>query len=137
MTGAPAVAYGTVYIIDLGTLYAVDALTGKEKWRLQGHGLNSDPIIADGIIYFARTEDNLGILFGGKPTGYLSRQQKVPCTNHATYLILIPAQVRACLGDIVLKKVSTVSSKAAIEPCRRLAAIVPLSRSHMLSTGLR
>jgi outer membrane protein assembly factor BamB len=66
------VAYGTVYITDKGTLYAVDAQTGKEKWQLQiGGVLSSDPIIADGIIYFGSTEESSGGLLGGHPTGTL------------------------------------------------------------------
>jgi eukaryotic-like serine/threonine-protein kinase len=71
---APAVAYGTVYITDLGTLYAVDAQTGKEKWQLRAGGeFYSDPVIADGIIYFgSSTADLLTVLVGGKPRGYLN-----------------------------------------------------------------
>jgi outer membrane protein assembly factor BamB len=65
--GAPAVAYGMVYVMDHGTLHAIDAQTGKEKWQqLQGNTpLFSDPVLADGIVYFTSTEDNHGQPSGG------------------------------------------------------------------------
>lgn len=69
---APAVAYGIVYVTNRGTLYALDAQTGKEKWRLQAGGdLPTDPVIAEGIVYFGSSTVNVGVLFGGKPSGDL------------------------------------------------------------------
>ncbi|MFL5733875.1 MAG: PQQ-binding-like beta-propeller repeat protein [Chloroflexia bacterium] len=68
---SPAVAYGTVYITDKGTLYAIDAQTGKERWQIQAGGFSSDPVIADGIVYFTTTVTSLTVLIGGKPSGYL------------------------------------------------------------------
>ena len=63
-------AYSTVYITKQGTLYAVDAQTGHEKCRLQASGdISSDPVIADGIIYFGNTMANLGVLSGVQLTG--------------------------------------------------------------------
>ncbi len=71
-TNAPAVAYGTVYVTNQGTLYAVDAQSGKEKWRMQAGGdFYTEPVIADGIVYFGSTTENLMVLFGGRTTGYL------------------------------------------------------------------
>lgn len=68
---SPAAAHGTVYITDHGTLYAVDNKTGKEKWKVAGSDLSSDPVIADGIVYFLTTAVGLDIFFGGQPSGNL------------------------------------------------------------------
>ena len=64
--GAPAVAGGTVYVVDLaGTLAALDAATGEERWRTELPGIGGDsrapgPVTADGIVYVAGGE---GLLF--------------------------------------------------------------------------
>lgn len=50
--GGASVHDGTVYVATFGTLYALDAQRGTERWqvRLRGGGL-STPTIADGLVY--------------------------------------------------------------------------------------
>src|SRR6476660_8559368 len=37
---------------DDGNLYALDASTGRERWRYRtGNGIRSSPTVADGIVY--------------------------------------------------------------------------------------
>lgn len=73
---SPAVAYNTVYVVIDRTLYAVQAKTGQEKWRFAtgDTGLYSDPIIANGTVYFVTTDpgSELGLVLGiTQPVGYL------------------------------------------------------------------
>jgi outer membrane protein assembly factor BamB len=62
---SPTIANGTVYqaYMDLvecgendpdptGFLIAMDARTGKEKWRFKGLPIESSPLLKDGILYF-------------------------------------------------------------------------------------
>ncbi|SEA56555.1 Outer membrane protein assembly factor BamB, contains PQQ-like beta-propeller repeat [Flavobacterium gillisiae] len=53
---SPAVAYGTVYFVDLSnTLYAVDINTGVRKWKFAVQNNNvsgSEPVVANGLVYF-------------------------------------------------------------------------------------
>jgi len=53
--------HGIVYIgSDDTNLYAVDAVTGKEKWRFATGGwVLSSPSVADGIIYVGSNDKNL------------------------------------------------------------------------------
>ena len=51
MRVGPLVAEGTVIYDNDGTLYAVDATTGKEKWRTYAIQ-NVEPKIADGVLYY-------------------------------------------------------------------------------------
>ena len=54
---SPAVANGVVYVGSCDdNLYAIDALTGKEKWRFTTgkswvYGVLSSPAVANGVVY--------------------------------------------------------------------------------------
>lgn len=59
---SPPIADGTIYVginigqfigIKGGSLYAVDAETGEQKWRFEGEGSIGPPAIADSSIYLS------------------------------------------------------------------------------------
>jgi outer membrane protein assembly factor BamB len=70
---SPAVADGVVYIgsggahdaedeqePDRGSLYAVDAATGAERWRFAAGGaIDSSPAIVDGVVYVGSGDGSL------------------------------------------------------------------------------
>lgn len=60
---APAVAGDTLYIGDtLGKMYAVDAITGAERWQFQGEdGILVSPIVVGNLLVFG---DKAGWLYG-------------------------------------------------------------------------
>jgi outer membrane protein assembly factor BamB len=69
VVSSPAVAYNTVYFTTKGALYAVDSKTGRERWRLYtGDFFYSDPIIADGMVYFITSDNEFSLsnLFGSR-----------------------------------------------------------------------
>ena len=53
-----AVVNGTVYVGALnGTLYAIDAQTGKKRWTYQATAaIKASPTVDDGVVYFGDTE---------------------------------------------------------------------------------
>jgi len=59
---SPAVADGTVYVGSAGSnFFAVDAETGKEKWRVSVlMYVRSSPAVVDGVVYFG---DWLGLFY--------------------------------------------------------------------------
>jgi hypothetical protein len=60
VTSSPAYADGVLYVASGQTLYAVDAATGTERWRISvGYVINTSPVVING-----------SILIGGKD-GYL------------------------------------------------------------------
>jgi len=52
--GSPTVQDGVVYIISLGSLFAIDALTGVEKWHYANQ-LSSSPLYYNSVIYVNST----------------------------------------------------------------------------------
>jgi outer membrane protein assembly factor BamB len=58
---SPVVANGTVYIGGSSrAMYAIDAATGKEKWRFATDGpVNSSPAYGDGLVYVASIDGNV------------------------------------------------------------------------------
>lgn len=58
--GSPTVQDGVVYIISLGSLFAIDAATGTEKWRYSNY-LSSSPIYYGSIIYVNSKTDTHAI----------------------------------------------------------------------------
>ena len=50
----PAVSDGVVYFGSTDNhLYALDAKTGKEKWKFKtGDWVSSSPAVSDGVVYF-------------------------------------------------------------------------------------
>ncbi len=54
MQSSPAVAGGVVYVGSAGSnFFAVDAITGKEKWRVPvGLYVRSSPAVVNGVVYF-------------------------------------------------------------------------------------
>lgn len=51
---APAVADGVLYLCSWATrVYAVDAATGERRWVRSLENPLSDPVVADGTVYFA------------------------------------------------------------------------------------
>lgn len=62
MHSSAAVAHGTVFVGSFDKyFYAIDAATGKEKWRYKTgedplihnqEGITSSPAVADGVVYF-------------------------------------------------------------------------------------
>lgn len=71
-TGLPAVREETAYIPgDDYTLYAVDTETGDEKWQvtpIQKGGPGPIPSVANGLVYIAVTEDQMGEMRALNPT---------------------------------------------------------------------
>jgi eukaryotic-like serine/threonine-protein kinase len=69
---SPAVASGVVYIGSWDSyFYAIDAATGKEKWRFKTgvdpdthnqEGIQSSAAVADGIVYFGCRDSNFYVL---------------------------------------------------------------------------
>lgn len=67
---SPAVAYGMIYFRGAkdiyqpnmrpkGSLHAVDALTGTEKWTLINRGISTSVAVADAVIYFGDDDRHL------------------------------------------------------------------------------
>ncbi len=58
---SPAVVNGIVYFGSLdNNLYAIDAVTGREKWRFGTRGaVYSSPSVVNGIVYFGSLDNNL------------------------------------------------------------------------------
>jgi len=71
-TGLPAVREETAYVPgDDYTLYAVDTETGDEKWQvtpIQKDGPGPIPSVANGLVYIAATEDQMGEIRAINPT---------------------------------------------------------------------
>jgi len=61
LQSSPTIADGVVYIGSAdGSLYAVDAQTGKENWRFTtGARLRSSPAVAEGIVYIGSWDGNI------------------------------------------------------------------------------
>ena len=60
MPSSPAVADGIVYFGGSLFLYALDASTGEEKWKLKtGSRVESSPAIAEGTAYIGSADGNL------------------------------------------------------------------------------
>ncbi len=50
--GSPALANGTIYVLDCSNLIALDALTGTLKWKVSAGGsIYSTPVISNNIVY--------------------------------------------------------------------------------------
>jgi outer membrane protein assembly factor BamB len=47
----PVVANGTVYVGNGGGLQAIDGLTGRLRWQIEGEDPMSSPAVADGVVY--------------------------------------------------------------------------------------
>ncbi len=64
--GSGSVADGVVYLGDMdGFLYALNASTGKEKWRFRTRDtILSSPVVADGTVYFGSDDGYLYALTG-------------------------------------------------------------------------
>lgn len=62
MQSSPALAGGVVYVGSANSdFFAVDAKTGKEKWRVPvGNYVRSSPAVVDGVVYFG---DMLGVIY--------------------------------------------------------------------------
>ncbi len=58
IVAAPAATNALLYVGDLqGRLYAVDALSGEERWQFQAQGgIYASPIVAGGQVYIATQE---------------------------------------------------------------------------------
>jgi len=58
---SPAVANGIIYVGSRDkNLYAIDAVTGNEKWRFTtGDWVDSSPAVANGIVYVGSNDKNL------------------------------------------------------------------------------
>jgi outer membrane protein assembly factor BamB len=58
---SPAVANGIVFVgSEDNNLYAIDAVTGKEKWRFEaGTDVLSSPAVSNGIVYVGSNDNNL------------------------------------------------------------------------------
>lgn len=50
---SPAVTDGSVYLASFEALYALDARTGKTKWRFPLNTLSSAPAVANGLVYLS------------------------------------------------------------------------------------
>jgi len=61
IVSSPAVANGIVYVgSEDKHLYAVDATTGKERWRFAaGSTVDRSPVVANGIVYIGSGNENL------------------------------------------------------------------------------
>jgi outer membrane protein assembly factor BamB len=60
IVSSPAVATGTVYVGSADNfLYAIDAKTGKQKWKFDAHGNVSSPAVSDGRVYIVSLDGKL------------------------------------------------------------------------------
>lgn len=61
IVSSPAAANGVVYVGSAdGSLYAVEAKTGKLRWKFDAHGdVNSSPAVADDTVYVVSLDGNL------------------------------------------------------------------------------
>ena len=59
--GVVYIGSGTNYLGDLaGYLYAIDAVTGKEKWQFEtGGSVQSSPAVSNGVVYVGDYDGNL------------------------------------------------------------------------------
>ena len=59
MDSSPAVSNGVVYVGSYDkNLYAIDAMTGAEKWRFKtGNYVGSSPAVSNGVVYVG-SDDN-------------------------------------------------------------------------------
>jgi hypothetical protein len=82
---SPAVANGIVYIgSNDKNLYAIDAATGKEKWRFAtGDWVDSSPAVANGIVYVGSNDKNLYAVGANS-----SSLTTVPTTIPSTHITL-------------------------------------------------
>lgn len=57
----PTIADGVLYLASTdGLLYAVDALTGEERWRFQAGGpISATPTVIDGAVFFTGRDETL------------------------------------------------------------------------------
>ena len=64
---SPAVVNGVVYVgSDDHSLHAVDAATGKVKWKYPTGGkVQSSPLVLDGLVYFGSRDSNVYALDAG------------------------------------------------------------------------
>lgn len=64
---SPAVVDGTVYVAGwFGPVYALDAGSGEEQWRLQtGDWVESSPAVVDGTVYVGGFDGNVYALSSG------------------------------------------------------------------------
>ncbi|MCE9659818.1 MAG: PQQ-binding-like beta-propeller repeat protein [Burkholderiales bacterium] len=62
--GTPAVAAGSVYFGSAdGTVYALDAASGKERWRVAlGSGVSASPCVVDGTVFVTSRDGRLHAL---------------------------------------------------------------------------
>ncbi|MEI6842439.1 MAG: PQQ-binding-like beta-propeller repeat protein, partial [Methanomicrobiales archaeon] len=58
---SPAVSNGYVYVgSDDNSLYAIDVVSGKEKWRFKtGGSVSSSPAVSNGVVYVGSADGNL------------------------------------------------------------------------------
>ena len=59
--GTATVSDGVLYLGSTdGNLYAIDALTGAERWRFHSNGpISSSPAVVDGLVYFTSRDGSL------------------------------------------------------------------------------
>jgi outer membrane protein assembly factor BamB len=58
--GSPAVSNNTIYATSYLSLFAIDAMTREKKWRFDtGDSIESEPIVADGVVYISSSDLNL------------------------------------------------------------------------------
>ena len=92
---SPAVANGTVYVGSWDSyFYAIDAATGKEKWRFKTavdpdthnqEGIQSSAAVADGLVYFGCRDSNFYALDAS------IGQKKWSFNNKGSWVITSPA----------------------------------------------
>ena len=92
---SPAFDSGTLYVGSWDSyFYALDAATGKEKWRFHGGedpvvhnqvGFQSSPVVADGVVYTGCRDSNLYAIDAA--TG----KEKWRFPNNGSWVIVSPA----------------------------------------------
>ena len=86
MHASPAIADGTLFIGSWDSyFYALDAATGKEKWRFKTGedpdihnqvGIQSSAAVTDGVVYFGCRDSNLYALDACDRTEEMGLQQQ-------------------------------------------------------------
>ena len=90
-------ANGIVYVGSYDkNLYAIDAVTGKEKWRfVTGDWVDSSPAVANGIVYVGSRDKNLYAIGANS-----SSLTTVPTTIPPTHSTLPKTTIRLTIASI-------------------------------------
>jgi hypothetical protein len=106
------VANGVVYIgRDLDNIYAIkaavlaiDAETGKEKWRFETGGLEiwSSPVVSNGVVYFGSMDNNMYAIGQNQTSTTLPRTPGQPSSPMVPELSFQQPGMSTIIGVVIL-----------------------------------